>query len=308
MNNELQIIVDNFKNEFKFMTYNVDQAMREEKFEDTKWCNRKNRIEKLIKEVDADILCLQEFRQLPDNESVNKFLSNFDEYKYEIDYRNPSRLSFGQVIMYKSSKFYPIQKIKKWLSSTPDQVSDDFSISAGGTTGFGYILTGIEFAPVCDNKIVFNAERFWIFNTHFGLEEELKTKSCHTLKNLIKDIAKDQQFILSGDFNLFPDKNAECQRSILCNYNFEMNDLAKGAKTLNGTSVEGTFIGYDHDAFKSDLNNMKSRLDHIFGSNKIKCENPTLYTKTMLDVEPDELTTRLYPSDHLPIVANITIN
>ena len=100
MNSNLEISIENFVNNFKFMTYNVDQAMREEKYEDTKWINRKMRIEKLIKEVDADILCLQEFRQLPENEIVNKFLSNFEEYKYEIDYRNPSPLYCQEISIY----------------------------------------------------------------------------------------------------------------------------------------------------------------------------------------------------------------
>lgn len=308
MNSDLEINVPNFVNQFKFMTYNVDQAMREEKFEETKWKNRKDRIIKLIKEVNPDIMCLQEFRQLPENESVNKFLSNFDDYKYEIDYRNPSSLSFGQVIMYKSDKFYPVQKIKRWLSSTPEKVSDDFSKKSGGTTGFGYILTGVQFAPVHDGKIVNNSSLFWVFNTHFGLEEELKTKSCYVLKEQIKKITNNQPFVLSGDFNLFPDLDADVQRDVLCHHLFEMQDLAKGAKTLNNKQVEGTFVGFEHDTFKADLHNMKSRLDHIFGSLHVKCENPILYTKTMLETEPEELTTRLYPSDHLPIVGNITIN
>lgn len=54
---------------------------------------------------------LQEFRQLPDNESVNRNLGKFDDYRYEIYYRNGSKLlSFGQVIMYKPEKFYPYSK------------------------------------------------------------------------------------------------------------------------------------------------------------------------------------------------------
>ena len=102
-----------------------------------------------------------------------------------------------------------------------------------------------------------------------------------------------------------PDKDSEKQRQILTS---TFKDLGKGAKTLGGKSVEGKFIGYEHDTFKADLNNMKSRLDHVLCSKNVVGINPTLYTKTMLDQEPVELTTRDYPSDHLPIVIDLTIN
>lgn len=76
---------------------------------------------------------------------------------------------------------------------------------------------------------------------------------------------------------------------------------------MGGKHVEETFVGFEHDEFKADLTNMVGRLDHIFGSSHILGTNPTLYTKTMLNVEPQELTTRDYPSDHLPLLLDVTI-
>ena len=52
---------------------------------------------------------------------------------------------------------------------------------------------------------------------------------------------------------------------------------------------------------------MHNRFDHIFGSQRVIGKNPLLYTKTMLEIEPHELTTRDYPSDHLPLVLDVTI-
>jgi endonuclease/exonuclease/phosphatase family metal-dependent hydrolase len=308
-NVNIQTKIDNYKTEFKFLTYNIDQSVREEQFDQTKWMNRKDRVRNLIKEVDADIVCLQEMRQLSGAISTNKFLAEFDDYFYEVAYRNPSPLAFGQAILYKPNKFFPVKIVKKWLSDTPDIVSDTF-LDTNGKTSFGYLLLGVQFVPVVNNKVVIdplhNAAKdpFWVFNTHFGLDEAVKTKSCHILKRVIEEIVQGQKFILSGDFNFFFDKEGNNQRIILTE---KYQDLAKGAKTLAGKTVEGTFIGYDHDEFKSDLNNMQSRLDHIFGSGGVIGTNATLYTKTMLISEPTELTTRNYPSDHLPIVINITM-
>ena len=67
---------------------------------------------------------------------------------------------------------------------------------------------------------------------------------------------------------------------------------------------------YDTDDFKADLTNMQSRLDHVWIwdiSERIQVSTPTLYTKTMLPEEPEELTTRHYPSDHLPLRVYVTI-
>lgn len=304
----LEIQIPDFVNKFKFMTYNIDQAMREEKYENTKWMNRKDRVAALIRDVDADIVCLQEIRQLPNSITANQFLGQFENYFYEIAYRNPSLASFGHAILYKPSKFYPMKSVKRWLSVTPDRISDSFSTQPVGSTGYGYIVQGIYFVPISEAKVVTNAKGFWVFNTHFGLEEELKTQSCYVLKIAIEDITKGEQFVLSGDFNLFPDRNAIFQRNLLCNWKYQMQDLGKGAKTLKGKPVEGTFIGFDHDEFKADLTNMVSRLDHVFGSMNVIGTDPTLYTKTMLLPEPDELTTRQYPSDHLPLVLELRLN
>jgi len=298
----LYVNVPEFSLKTKVLQYNVDMAMREEAHEATKWANRSSRVKSLIKDVDADIVCLQEMRRLPENPSINRFLAEFDDYRFQLEYRNSSALSFGQAILYKPEKYYPLKSVKYWLSATPDVVSDTYAVKAGGTTGFGYIVFGLKFLPMVDGKIVENAKPLWVFNTHFGLEEDLKTQSCHQLLKIInKEVDKDN-FVVCGDFNFFPDRDGGKQRAILTEH---WQDLGQGAKTLGGRSVEGTFVGYDHDAFKADLNNMISRLDHIFSSQCLTGVNPTLYTKTMLPKEPKELTTRDYPSDHLPLVIEI---
>lgn len=291
--------------EFKLLQYNVDQAMREEKFPDTKWNNRVDRVEKLILDTKADIVCLQEMRQLPDSvKTVNQFLSSFSDYYFTVEYRNSNLLSFGQSIMYKPDKFFQTHSIKRWLSDTPEIMSDTWSQTAGGSCGFGYIVMGSRFRFVNDGRVVENTKPFWVFNTHFALDEEVKRKSCIKLLEIVYEIAGNESFVICGDFNFFPDKDGALHRSILTE---KLLDLGKGATTLSGKHVEGTFVGYEHDEFKADLTNMVSRLDHIFGSKDVIATDPKLYTKTMMDEEPKELTTRLYPSDHLPIICNIII-
>ncbi len=224
----------------------------------------------------------------------------------ELAYRNSSQLSFGQAILFKRDKFYAQEKIKRWLSDTPECISDTWAEKKSGTTGFGYVVLGVKFIPVAEGKIVKGAKPFWVFNVHYGLEEDLKTKSCHKMVEIIDDVAGDLPFIIAGDFNFFPDRDGDKQRSILTEH---FKDLGKGAKTFLGNRhVEGTFVGYEHDAFKADLKNMVSRLDHVFGSKSVNTKGHViLYAKTMLQNEPDEFTTRSYPSDHIPLFTTILI-
>lgn len=296
--------------ELHYMTYNVDQAMREEAFPDTKWMARKDRVAALINEVNADIVTLQEMRKLPGTITVNEWLAtSFPQYYYEIGFRNASALSFGQANLYNPNKFYAEKTVKRWLSDTPNVISDTWASSAGGSTGFGYLVLATRFLWVSEGKVVENMKPFWVFNVHFGLEEELKTKSCTKLLEIVKEVTNGENAIISGDFNLFPDREASKQRAILVS---EFTDVGEGAVTSqNAKKVEGTFVGFEHDAFKADLKNMVSRLDHVFTYPKaaqfVKSESAQLITKTMLAPEPDELTIRKLPSDHLPISVKFSV-
>lgn len=286
---------------YKILQYNVDQACREEKYENTKWNNRYERVVKLILEVDADIVCLQEMRKLDTSKiTVQQFLVLFDEqYDYDLRYRNPTRLAFGQVVMWKREKFFPLKKEVRWLSETPEKVSI-FNGFTNLEANHGTILHGLQLALVKDGAIVDDKKFLWIFNTHLALNEEIKTKCCNLLPNLIETLSEGQPWLLTGDFNFFPDKDGDKQRKILTDFGFV--DQCKGAKTLKGTEIEGTFVGFEQDEFKDDLKNLTSRLDHIFSNTLISGSNPIIYTKTCLEEEPEELTTRDYPSDHLPLV------
>jgi len=272
---------------FTLLQYNVDQAMREEKYEATKWVNRSARIRALILKVNADIVTLQEFRALPGvDETPEQFLASFSPaYRYVIEYRNSQPLAFGQVTMWKADRFYPLEVAKRWLSDTPS-------------------------TPIHEGKFIYGATPFWVFNTHFQLDEHVKTQSCHSVLRSMREIIgnANEAFTLSGDFNFFPDRDGATQRAILTS---ELQDLGVKMNTLEQKELHGTFVGYDHDEFKADLGNMVSRLDHIFlgGAPRIESRSEWLlvYNRTMLENEPEPFTTRSYPSDHLPLVAFLSL-
>ena len=292
---------------FKILTYNVNQARKEEKCEETKWGNRKDRVVALVKHTGAEIVCLQELRNLEGYEGVQQFLaSSFPQYEGWYDRRNASTIAFGQAILWDPRRFYPMKYEKWWLSDTPEEISDSWSKDAQETKDLGFTMTAIKFCCVSEEgKRIVNKPSFWVFNTQFPVEEDFKTKACEWISKCIHDLAENDPFVLAGDFNLFPDLNAEEQRSTFTKH---LKDLGKDAcSSQKKRKLEGTFVGYERDPFKANLKNMVSRLDHVFGSDRVNASLPTLYTETMLPEEPEELTTRSTPSDHLALGMHIKI-
>lgn len=306
---QLNVLADNPLLRFKLLTYNVDQAEREEKYEATKWVNRISKVVKLVKNISPDIACLQEMRVLKNSPSINEFLAKFKKYRHFVAYKNPQDMAFGQATLYNPKKFFPLIIFPKYLSHTPHEVSDTYTLNPD--RAFGIMVLCVKFMPVYKDKIVKNASPLWVFNTHFPLDEEVKTKCSEALVKLVKEVAGDEPFVICGDFNFFPDRDGDKQRTIITKH---FKDLGKDAKTSQGAlAIEGTFVGYEHDLFKAIVNSeskfseMNSRLDHVFSSQNLeKDENAILYTETTLEPEPKELSERNnLPSDHLPLMVSI---
>lgn len=95
-----------FDRKVSIMTYNVDNATREENVEMTKWVNRKERVAALVNKVMPDIVCFQELRDLPNNERVIEYLASqrFASYRFEIAWRNATSLPFAHAILFDPKK------------------------------------------------------------------------------------------------------------------------------------------------------------------------------------------------------------
>jgi endonuclease/exonuclease/phosphatase family metal-dependent hydrolase len=278
---------------FLFASYNVGKARREEAHEETKWMRREARVAALIRLINADIVCLQEMRALPNTTPTTQFLAELGYY-YELGYRTASPIAFGQAILYNPAKFFVLETKRKWISATPDEPVEDPNTSS--------LLLGVRFHPVEGGALDKTQTPFWVWNAHFQLDEQWKTDACTLLKGIIHS---EEPYFVAGDLNLFPDRRAAEQRAILA----FLQDLGAGARTSQaGRLCEGTFVGYEHDEFKADLANMVSRLDHILGSEHWTAAAPTLWTQTMMSPEPAELSVRnAMPSDHLPLTAWLEI-
>jgi predicted extracellular nuclease len=286
----------------KIGTFNVANSPLEEASKTVNFSLREKQIIKTINDIDADILGLNELRNYGNKQPVN-FLGKLTNCNHIYDYMNGHK-SMAMGILYKRSKVYPMQIVKKWLSTTPDVPSDDWG------NGFGRIILGVKFLPVLDEQICINSKPLWIFIVHLGLGEFEKDQCVKLIPGLIKSIVhKDDNFLILGDFNFFDDKNGLKQREVLVN-----SGMIDVGTTMNfyynktseiGVRAFGTFLGFNDDNYKSSYDQMiqsncAGRLDNIFISQNLKYQNVMVFAESQ-----QEVIDRKTPSDHLPLICNI---
>lgn len=286
-------------------TFNGDEAVVEEKYEQTKWSNRSERMKKVLLKGEAQLIHLQEMRKLDGNKTPREWLSSFGEkYGFQLSNRNPTKYTFGVATIFDESKLIPCSEIiTKWFSDTPNIPSDTWE-DEKGQTGFGYNALFMKFAFVENEKVVMNCKPFWSVNVHFPMSGKLKIKCCHLLVAFIKEICGSDTAIITGDFNLpfSDDPDGELQLKVLEDNLINVSKMKITSQKKR--PVKGTFIGYPHDKFcEKDPQNSQKCIDYIFlwNADGIEYEEETIaITETGYDEEPDELSdVYKLPSDHL---------
>lgn len=279
---------ENNKETFSFVTWNIDQAKREQLNEDTKIENRWPTILAMITQSNPDILCLQELRNLDNCPlQVTDILYQISKlgYDYKHAYYGPASTSFALVTFYKRNLFFLSAVSIDILPQTDETPKDDTKILLG--VMLRSLKTGSEFA---------------VFNTHLSMDEDNKWLSIHEVSSLISsrqtfeshyDPNNNPKLLCAGDFNFFDDREGTEQRNFLL---FLYTDLAY--PLLNAS---GTFMGFERDEFKKPYDAM-SRLDHIF-SKGVTQEGDG--ASVFGDLE--KVKNRTYPSDHLMITVSFSL-
>lgn len=241
--------------------------------------------------------------------------------------RNAGELAFGQAILYDPRRFFLKQEVRRWLSTTPTDVSSESHVplTEGKTEskerkqpGWGSLVLMAEFNYVHDGKIVWSEGKlpsFWVVNVHFPLDAATKLKCMRHLVEIIRTDCwsgprgDDVPVIVSGDMNTFYDMPAvektastssgEEQLKVLLGAGFA--DVTTKIMSRDKVANTGTFLGFDSDAFKKPPTGL-SHLDHI-------CVTPhfALVGETAtLWATQSELDTRSTPSDHLAVLVELT--
>jgi endonuclease/exonuclease/phosphatase family metal-dependent hydrolase len=237
------------------------------------WPNRVEMVTGLLRFHEADIFGLQEalFEQIDDIEN------KLGNYRW-IGVGRDDGEKKGEFcpIFYNESKFILLKHGNFWLSETPDQPG------LGWDAACNRIVTWGKFQSKVTGK------QFLVFNTHFDHRGVLARKnSAIMVRNKIEEMTynKNLPVILTGDLNLTPD---ELPVSLLKKYLSDSRDISKEYPY----GPVGTYNGFKIDA------DLDRRIDYIFVYGNIK----VLKYAALSDSK-----NKRFPSDHLPVFANVQL-
>ena len=266
------------------------------------WDNRKEMAASMIEFHHVDTAGLQEvvFDQLQD------LIYLLPDYNWigvgRGDGKNEGEYS---PIFYKKSIFDLLDSGTFWLSETPDVPG-----SKGWDALCVRIVTWAKFKRIKDGSTFFH------FNTHFDhFGKKAVRQSAYLLLNKIEDIAENFPVVVTGDFNCNNRsdvyniltgnfKNDEiAKRSLIDSYKVSINphhgpDISfhsfKAAKIFDMLSKR-TGISKENIGSSGKYGSL---IDFIFIKNNVKVLNHGILSDTW---------NGKYPSDHMPVVADILI-
>jgi endonuclease/exonuclease/phosphatase family metal-dependent hydrolase len=235
------------------------------------WSFRKDKVNALVRYHDLDIVGIQEgfLHQLQD-------MARMSEYAYFGAGRDDG-LSAGEhsSIFYKKERFEVLESGDFWLSETPD------------VPGKGWDATCCNricsWGKLKDKK---SGKTFYVFNVHFDHQGRIaRLESGKLMVKKMQEIVKDYPVICMGDFNSTPETE---QIQLLSTY---LND-SKTVSQHPPYGPEGTF----NQRFGNPIR--QGRIDYIFVSNGVQ----VLKYASLTDNDGN-----YYPSDHLPVKAEIVL-
>lgn len=254
----------------RVMSYNIRLDVESDGI--NRWDNRKAMLAGQVQFYEPDFMGIQE--GLP--HQVQYLDSVLTTYKYigvgRDDGKNQGEFS---AIFYNEKKYKAVQQSTFWLSQTPDK-------------------PGLGWDAVCNRICTYGLfedlktkKQVWVFNTHFDhVGEVARVESAKLILKKIKELnTHNLPFILTGDFNLEDD--SESIKLIAA----QLNDSKTTGKQVFGPT--GTFNAFKHNE------PVTKRIDYIFTSK-------SGITVSKYAVLSDSQDCR-YPSDHLPVYAEIEV-
>ena len=253
----------------KVITYNIRLDVDSDG--ENNWTHRKDFFTSQMQFYEPDIFGVQEAKP----NQVIDIATALSQYNYLGVGRDEDGKGESSNIYYKKDRFKVVQSSTFWLSETPD------IISKGWDAAFNRVCTYGLF------KDLKTKQTFWVFNTHLDHIGELaRTNGILLILSKIKALnTKNNTVIFMGDFNSKPTDDR------IIALNKEMNDTRKISEA-KPFGPSGTFNGFKHNEPVNEL------IDYIFMSKNSK------FKVRKFAVLSDSKDLR-YPSDHLPVYAEI---
>lgn len=254
---------------FNIITYNIRMNTPSDGV--NAWPNRKDKVAGLLKFHQADIFNVQE--ALP--EQMDDLAASFPDFDHVgVGRDDGKRQGEHMAIFYKMDRFTKIKDGMFWLSQTPDK------------PGFGWDAVCNRTATWIKLKDNRSKKTFYVFDTHFDHRGKVaREEAAKLILKSIREInTENLPVILTGDLNLV--KTSEPVQLILK----ELNDAMDKTITPH-YGPAGTSGGFD-------VKELPHKIDFIFVNNKVTVlRHGNLSDSFGL----------FYPSDHLPVLAEVQL-
>lgn len=220
---------------------------------------RAPRLEKVIKNYETDIICLQEFRPQWEEYIDKSFSEEFDVF---YKYRNNTIDIEASPILWKKDRFKCLKTGYFWLSDTPEVES----------RGWDELCNCYRMCVYTVLEDVKNGETFTVMNTHFGFGDKGQIDSAKLVYSYRKNISNHKTFI-TGDFNMVPTSVGYA----------EMTKNFNDVNALTSNDLSTTYHGYKPDEIDDQ------HIDYCFIDKDITAINQKIITDTV---------DGKFPSDH----------
>lgn len=259
----------------KTMTYNIRYDNPDDGV--NRWDNRKERVANLIRFHAPEVVGLQE--------ALHHQLTWLEEHLPGYAWIGVGRTDGKEEgefspIFYDENRVSLLQHDTFWLSDTPDEPS------TGWDAALPRIVTWGKFRQKETGR------EFYAFNTHFDHRgEQARLESARLIVRKIRELAGDDlPVVLTGDFNSEPNSNP---------YNAIVESLSDGyhSSKLPHYGPNGTYMDED-GGFSVSSGEGGRRIDYIFTNSRTSVLKHGILS-TFRDGR--------FPSDHLPVIAEIEI-
>ena len=256
----------------KAATYNVRYDAAADATTGDSWAERKGAVAKVILDHDFDIVGTQEANM----EQMPELAALLPQYDYIYHPYGNGKGGHHCITLYKRDKYELLDQGTFWYSPTPDIES------------FGWDATDYRLCNWGKFRDRASGREFFFFNSHlYWRLHEARAKSGSVLVDKVKQIAGDAPAICVGDYNSHPDSPQVKDILSLLNDSYAISK-SKPTGPFDTDLGGGNFVGP-----------AKGRIDFIFVSKNIEVESYT--------VLEDKRDNGHYPSDHLPILCNLSV-
>jgi endonuclease/exonuclease/phosphatase family metal-dependent hydrolase len=262
------------------MTYNIRYDTEEDGV--NVWRNRRERVVATILRQRPDVVGVQE--ALPGQmRDLAERLQGYDWYGVGREDGKQEGEFAG--LFYRANRFHREDAGTFWLSQTPDKPGLGWDAACVRCTSWVRLI---------DRD---SGKTFFYFNTHVDFEGPVaQLESMKLLAGRVPSIAGLAPFLLVGDFNITPD--SEPLRFLAAMVDGSGRPLLRDARQVSAMPHAGpreSFIGFQVNGDDTP----PLLIDYIFVSQGIS---------VLRHVAVADNDGRYYPSDHVPLVAELTLD